>query len=435
MAQRLAFVELEARFRHAIPRWTPWIRKGGFAILDQGLFAGANFITSIFLARWLEPGQYGAFATAYSIFLLLGTFHTAILTEPMLVFGAGKYGEWFREYMGLLLYGHTALTALVSLMLAGTGLLFLKFESVELGQAFLGLGIAGPLILLTWLLRRACYVQSRPQWAAAGGGLYLVLMMIGIYVVYQAGWLSSLAALLVMGAAGAIVGGWMVWLLRPRWRQVEGGPTPRTVLANHWTYGKWSTAAAGLSWFPSNIYYALLPIWVGLEGSAALKAMQNFIMPVLLAMSAGALILVPEFVKAIDRGRSVLGQRVRLALTILIVLAGMYWLLLLFGGPIVTWLYNGRYDGYTEELILMGLLPFGASVVSVLGGALRALERPDLVFRCYIVSSAVTLTLGLALLATQGVAGAVLGLLASSASTGMMMLWFYLRAADKRFRC
>ena len=141
MDQRLPFAGLETRIRHAIPKWIPWLQKGSFAILDQGLFAGTNFLINIFLARWLEPAQYGAFATAYSIFLLLGTFHTAILTEPMLVFGSGKYSRRFHEYLGFLLYGHAGLTLPVGMLLAGVGWICIRSGSIELGQAFLGLSI------------------------------------------------------------------------------------------------------------------------------------------------------------------------------------------------------------------------------------------------------------------------------------------------------
>ena len=40
-----------------------WLKKGGFAAVDQGLFSAANFLVNILLARWLEPVQYGAFVT------------------------------------------------------------------------------------------------------------------------------------------------------------------------------------------------------------------------------------------------------------------------------------------------------------------------------------------------------------------------------------
>ena len=36
-------------------RLSRWARKGSLAVLDQGLFSGANFLVNILLARWLEP--------------------------------------------------------------------------------------------------------------------------------------------------------------------------------------------------------------------------------------------------------------------------------------------------------------------------------------------------------------------------------------------
>ena len=41
-----------------------WLKKGSLAVLDQGLFSGANFVVNILLARWLTPEEYGAFAVA-----------------------------------------------------------------------------------------------------------------------------------------------------------------------------------------------------------------------------------------------------------------------------------------------------------------------------------------------------------------------------------
>jgi hypothetical protein len=64
-----------------------WLSKGLWAVTDQGLFALTNFGASILLARWLPQREFGAYAVAFSVLLLMGVVHTALLTEPMLVFG------------------------------------------------------------------------------------------------------------------------------------------------------------------------------------------------------------------------------------------------------------------------------------------------------------------------------------------------------------
>ena len=70
--------------------WGHWLGRGAWAVSDQGLFAVSSALLNILLARWLTPSAYGAFAVAYSVSLFMGAFHTALLTEPMLVFGSGK---------------------------------------------------------------------------------------------------------------------------------------------------------------------------------------------------------------------------------------------------------------------------------------------------------------------------------------------------------
>src|ERR1700733_11575031 len=80
-------------------RWPP---SEAFSVLDQLLFNGANFGFNILLARWLGLSAYGAFAVGLSVFFLAGAMHTAVLTEPMMVFGSGKYSTRFSWYIGLL---------------------------------------------------------------------------------------------------------------------------------------------------------------------------------------------------------------------------------------------------------------------------------------------------------------------------------------------
>jgi len=47
-----------------------WIAKASLAITDEALISGSNFALSIVLARWLNAEQYGAYALAFSLFLL-----------------------------------------------------------------------------------------------------------------------------------------------------------------------------------------------------------------------------------------------------------------------------------------------------------------------------------------------------------------------------
>src|SRR5438552_11552208 len=113
-----AVINYESKTPPAPMRMLGLLSKGAWAVTDQALFAGSNFILNIVLARWLTPDGYGAFGVAFAVFLLLGTLHTSLLTEPMIVFGAGRFRDRAAQYLGLLLYGHMIFALPCSLLLA-----------------------------------------------------------------------------------------------------------------------------------------------------------------------------------------------------------------------------------------------------------------------------------------------------------------------------
>ncbi len=408
-----------------------WTTKGSLAIADQGLFAGSNFLLNVLLARWLDPADYGAFALAYSLFLLLGVFHTAILTEPMLVFGPGKYAGRFREYLGILLRGHFALMLPSGLLLLAAAFLLGRLYSPAVERAFLGLALAGPFILLLWLVRRAFYVRLEPAWAAVGGGLYFLVLIVSIQALRAADALSPATGFLAMGAGALAASALLLAHLRPRLRAIAGNPTaPALVAADHWRYGRWALATAGVSWFPSNIYFVLLPAWFSLEAAGALKALLNLAMPALHSIGALSGLLLPALAANRKQSGSLAMAKTMRSFLVLFLFGAALYLAVLWGlgSELFRLFYAAKYTEYASwPLLLTGVLPLGGCVTAVLSNALRALERPGWVFWCYLGSSIVALLVGIPLILSIGVTGALLGQLFSSLTAGALMFWFYQR--------
>lgn len=418
----------------SLKSWMPWVGKGSFALLDQGLFAGANFILNILLARWLTPGEYGAFAVAFSVFLLLGVFHAAIFTEPMMVFGPGKYRERFPEYLGILLRGHFALMLPGAAILTAMAFLLGWTYSPAVERAFLGLAIAAPFILLLWLVRRAFYARLQPGWAAAGGGLYMLFLPVCIYALRAMERLSPVTGFLGMGLGSLVVSLLLLIPLNSCRPGVHTNPSVSTVASDHWRYGRWSLATAGLAWFPTNIYVVLLPAWVGLGEAGALKALINLAMPVLLSISGLSMLLLPVLSRQSEEGGKLsMNKTLRLSFGLFFLGSGFY-LGLLWGlrGAIFQLLYSDKYHEFAGwPLVVVGLWPFGQAITAILGNALRALQRPDHVFWSSVGGSAATLLLGIPLAWWLGVGGALAGSLLAFLATGEFMLFFYEKSLPK----
>src|SRR5229473_1959263 len=100
-----------------------WMKKGGLAILDNGLISGSNFLLGILLARWLAPEEYGAYALSFSIFILVGFLYQALLLEPLSVFAGSVFRGNLRGYLKKALWIHWAISIPTGLAIGGGAVL------------------------------------------------------------------------------------------------------------------------------------------------------------------------------------------------------------------------------------------------------------------------------------------------------------------------
>ncbi|GIW47798.1 MAG: hypothetical protein KatS3mg078_1675 [Deltaproteobacteria bacterium] len=387
-----------------------WLKKGSLAVIDQGLFSGANFIVNILLARWLTPEEYGAFAVAMSVFYLLAGFHTAVLTEPMMVFGAGKYRESFRKYLGMLLYGHWGIAAIISLALGVAALVTSHYDSKVLSHALAGLAIASPFLLLFWLARRACYVPMRPVWAVIGSAVNLVVVVVGVFFLWRASLLSGFSGLVLLGVAAVVASLVALAPVRPQVVGFAGNPTVGMVAADHRGYGSWNILAVAAYWASGQILMLLIPIFLGLAASAVVAAVWNLYRPVSLFMQSLGLVILPTFSRWVDQGvpASELKRRVSRMALLFGVGVALYGLILTAAAkPVLHFLYTGKYD---EHWVLVGL--FGlSSAMSVATGMfvslLKAHGRVDVVSAIWMMGVLLTAVLSVPFMYLAGVEGAV----------------------------
>jgi O-antigen/teichoic acid export membrane protein len=412
-----------------LPDFVHWATKGALAIGDQTFFAGTHFLLNVVLARWLTPVEYGAFALAYSVFVLLASVHNATFVEPMLVFGAGKYRERLDEYLDVLIRGHFLLMLPVSMLTAAVAFIITRWSSNTVGHAFLTLAIAVPFILLLWLLRRAFYVELQPGWAMLGAVLYFVVLAALIFLFQKAHQLSTVTALAMMSVAAFVVSGFLLLRLRPGLSAAPRCLDSIDVAKSHWSYGRWSVAASAVGWIPLNIYYLVLPLWFGLGETAALRALINLINPILHILIALGSLLLPILVRnRRNGGKTSMNHTMLISLAIFLTGTGVFSCCLwVFRLQAFHLFYGGRYQFGSASLFLLLVSLIATCVTTVLGAGLMAMERPDGNFWSFIAASVLTLVVGVPLAALRGVQGAAEGFLLSGIGSALFMFFFYRR--------
>jgi O-antigen/teichoic acid export membrane protein len=388
-----------------------FLKREGFAVLDQALFYGANFASNIMLARWLGASAYGAFAVGLSIFFLAGALHTAVLTEPMMVFGGRKYANEFDWYIGLLIRYHWVLAGAASIALGGAAFVVERVGPHEMAMGLWGVAAASPFVLLAWFIRPACYVRREAQFAAAGSAVYAVLLMASFYLLEKHSLLTVFSAFLAMGFASLVGAAVTLALLKPQWILVRPAEiTRREVYENHWAYGSWNAIATIAQWSSSQILLVLTPMFLNLAAAAAISVVANLMRPLFPIIRSITPLMLPRVTEDIghpERAKS-LRKYVFGWLAISSGASLAYGLgLAVFYGQISHHFFNGKYEGYGDLVLLFGLAYTASAAVQVISVVIRAAGHTRIIALVWGLPGLVTVLISIPIFLTGSLRGVV----------------------------
>lgn len=402
------------------------------AVIDQGIYSGGSFVVNVLLARWMSPAEYGAYAVAFTVFLFLSGFHSAFILEPMSVIGPARYAGQLGDYLTSQVRLHWAMTLPLGLLLLGAGGIWhLAGGDPMLAQALAGAGLSLPLMLLIWLTRRLSYIIRRPDLAMAGSLVFALLSIGGIVILHTQDWISLLWVFLISGLASLVGAAFTLRIARTYLTKSEGVLPLKVLVVEQWKYGKFPAGASLLALGAGQIQTFLAAGMISLEAAGALKALQNFMLPMAQTVTAIASLGLPALAFEYGRGdlRALRNKGMFITIT-LTGLAAFYELgLMVFAKPLESLLYAGMYARYIPLIPLIGLIPLLTAIGAGFGIILRSINRPEshLVVNAILapagVISAVILT------ALAGVQGNILSLvlvffLGLVCSLVLYQLWF-----------
>ena len=405
-----------------------WGSRSGLSVLDQGFASGANFLAAVLLARWLSPAEYGAYAVAFSVFLLLFAAYNAAVLEPASVIGPDSFPGRQTEYVLSLICVHIGLTVFFSVLVFVAALLMCSSGSPLVPVLFC-LGLSIPFMPALWLVRRVCYLETKPRYALRGSVAYAILLTIGLLSLRLLDWVSAGGALLMMAVANACVS---LGYLRA-WNKLGGFrnyqrlcPVLRAVIREHWRYGKWLLAGAVFTWIISSIYSPLLGVFSRMEDAGGFRAMENLFLPASQALTALAFLFVPWVSRQTSlrgspymvraTGRITVGLGAFAAVYVIAVVGCGRWLI-----PII---YGKDY--YNAGVSLLPYLAVPVVIRAVcdvgLGTVIRVSRRPDILFLGALCAGTFTATVGTWLVYRMGMHGAAVARMTSALVFGAIVV-------------
>ena len=425
---------VRALFRRLGGQFGRTSRKGVVALIDQAVFSGANFLTTVLVGRFCGLDELGVYALAFALVVFLMVIHESLVWTPYTVYCHRKASHEQPLYAGsaLAMQGLFTMAGMVLLALAAS------VQPLGIGPAGLAavlwvLVAVAPCYLLREFVRR--WLLARLQVAAV---LVLdvavtVLQFAGFFVLWRTSLLSAATVFAAVGAACLIPSA--LWLLGARRRFRIRRAAVRGELRRHWSFGRWICASQITDAAHNYALHWLLALAVGTAATGVYAACSSIVLifnPLILGIGS---VLGPRAAQVYAEGgrtevcRVVWKTTALLTAAMSVLCAG----LVLFGEAALRLLYHGaEYAGHGPIITLLALATLAGTISFAADHGMRVLERPDLNFKVRSLGLGVTLLVAASLVGMWGVLAAAIGRLCgmSLASGVQCALFARLTRAD-----
>ena len=354
-------------------------RRATTTIIDQGFASASNFAVGIVVARIAGPAGLGAYAVAYSVWLVLAAVHRSLVTEPMSIESDVRRDDAApRIRAGLA--AELELGTGVGVLVAVVGVVVIVFGQRNVGIALLTLAPFLPFLLAQDYWRWVGFMQARPNRALANDTVFNTVQAFMLVVLIMAGLRSPSVAIAAWGI-GAIAG--TLYGLR----QFSVFPTFRGGLAMasaRWQLSKFLLAGSLTAWGSTQAYPILAGQAIGSAALGGLKAAQALVSgpSMVLAQAAGSIGL-PEAATALEDGGFAKMHRVSLFVMVANVVGiGLFAAAVLVAAPqLLSWIYGPEFAQYAPAARIIAV----AFVIQTFGTAgilvLKTTRQTHLHFR------------------------------------------------------
>ncbi len=398
-------------------------------LTDQGLSVGGMFLVNVALARTQTKEEYGMFALSYSIFTFLAGLHNAAVLEPFTVYASGRYRARFTTYLRLMMRSNVLAGLTLSAGLLLTCLLLRWVAPSLLSPSLLGLSLTVAFILTGSFLRRSFYVVRQPGLAAGTSLVFFAAVASLLWLAAKTRELNGFSVFLILALGWVIAGLAFVRKLPLGNLQSAFLDSEPHYWREHWAYTRWVLATAFVFQFMHQGYYWLVAGFLSVKEVGELKAMYVLIAPVEQIMISLSFLFLPALAaKYVAQNMDAFFAFWKRYALLIVGLTLIFALgVRLVGSQVIHVLYAGKFDELAPLLFLLALVPLLMGIGNTMSDAIRAAEKPRLVFYAYVSSALATFLLGVPLVIYFGLHGAAYGMLVSAAAyTGTLALAFRL---------
>jgi O-antigen/teichoic acid export membrane protein len=404
-----------------------------WALADQALVSGTNFVTNVVLARLAGAHVFGAFALAWTVVLFANMFQDAFIISPMMSLRPKLDEDAQPRYLGALISLELALAGCCTIVVqGGCYLAGQRFHTVELLLIGPSLSAATFCFLVQDFLRRYLFTIHRSSAAFWIDLLSYPPQIVLIAAVAKPHGITAGGAfwiVAVTSAAGICAAALCVGPIHFELTAI--GLTAK----RHWRISRWLALSVVLAWMSNNLFFVVAPVFFGVAAAGVVRASQNivgvahiwFIGLNNVTPVETARVLHRQGVRAAKRyiGRVVLRWG---ALTSLFIAGVCCFPTLLLHAA-----YGAQYDRFSNLVRLYGVLYLLLFIGYPIRALLQAIECTAPIFWAYVAMAGFAVAFAAPFGHWFGISGVIIGSIATQLIY-LCVLTVLLRACITRYR-
>jgi O-antigen/teichoic acid export membrane protein len=382
-----------------------------WAIADQALVSGTNFVTNIIVARSLGIAQFGIFALAWTAMLFFYSMQMALISAPMMSLGPKTPPADRRSYWGAVLVQELLFAfASAALIFLGLRLVAILTHQPGLVRLTWPLCLAAVAYLLQDFARRYFFTTRQSRRAFLNDAVSCLPQLPLIFVCLRSHRIGiGIAGVFWIFAVTSLVGVALgTYWLEPIGITLRGA---KATASRHWKFSRWMAPSSLLSWMSTNFIAVLAPVFYGPAAAGALRASANivavthvWILGLDNVMPAEAAHRLHESgVAALSRYLRSMSLRwggLTAAFALVVGIVPQFWLRLIYGS---------QFAGYGTVLRMYCLLYLLVFIGGPIRAGLQAMEFTAPFVWAQIAATTFALAIGIPLTRNFGLIGVMIG--------------------------
>lgn len=396
--------------------------RAGWTGVDQALSALSNLVVTVVVARSVPARSFGSFALAYATYVVVLGLASALGSEALVMRYSASPIERQRRGIG----AATGLALSVGVFASGGSLVAAALVAHVAAEAFIGLALAFPALLLQDCWRFAFFTQGRPRDAAINDLVWCGAEALAFATVLLRPGHHSVFAFVVAWGVGAYAAA--------AFGMLQSGLRPRPAATIEWVRHHRDLLPQLLADFAMlngsiQVTFYLVAGVAGLTAVAGLRAAQTLLGPLSVILLASRVFAIPEGVRMRNADYSRLLGATRWFAVILVATASV--------GCAAIWFLPDRlghavlgasWAPARSVLAGMAALTIGRAATLAAAVGLRALDNPRRIMLARALTAPMLVAAGAAGAVAAGARGAVGGL-AVAQWVGLCIWWYHLRRA------